>query len=344
MSRLTGLQDSLLVEDAAWFRIDEAVEVLAARRAATELVTRLGFPEARTGEVGIAVTEAGTNLAKHARQGQILLRLRRLHEGASAALEVVVLDSGPGMREATLSATDGHSTAGTLGIGLGEIRRLSSTCAIHSVPGRGTVLVATFRAGADVPADRDVAGITRPMTGEEVCGDGYAARSDGDRTVVMLSDGLGHGPLAARATHEAVRIFRDASDLDPATLLRRMHAGLGHTRGAAISVALIDRRARTLRYAGLGNVSGTLAHAGGRSGLVSHPGIVGHQARTIRETSHALPAAGVLVMHSDGVTDRWSLADYPGLERCDPLLVAATLLRDAGVRRDDATVVAARVA
>lgn len=47
-------------------------------------------------------------------------------------------------------------------------------------------------------------------------------------------------------------------------------------------------------------------------------------------------------MHSDGVTDRWRLTDYPGLQRRSPQVIAATLLRDAGVRRDDACVLVAR--
>ena len=49
-------------------------------------------------------------------------------------------------------------------------------------------------------------------------------------------------------------------------------------------------------------------------------------------------------MHSDGLTDKWDIADYPGLLDCSPLVVAATLLRDAAVRRDDAGVLACRAA
>jgi hypothetical protein len=44
-----------------------------------------------------------------------------------------------------------------------------------------------------------------------------------------------------------------------------------------------------------------------------------------------------VVLHSDGLTERWDLNTYPALDR-DPTLVAALLLRDAGVRRDDAGV------
>jgi hypothetical protein len=47
-------------------------------------------------------------------------------------------------------------------------------------------------------------------------------------------------------------------------------------------------------------------------------------------------------MHSDGLTDRWDLAPYPGLSERAPVLIAATLLRDHAKRRDDACVLVAR--
>lgn len=47
-------------------------------------------------------------------------------------------------------------------------------------------------------------------------------------------------------------------------------------------------------------------------------------------------------MQSDGVVDRWRSDDYPGLTGRAPVVVAATLLRDAGIRRDDACVLVAR--
>jgi hypothetical protein len=75
---------------------------------------------------------------------------------------------------------------------------------------------------------------------------------------------------------------------------------------------------------------------------VSLPGIAGHQRRSVREYEYPLPPDGVLVMHSDGVVDRWNAADYPGLLQRSPQVIAATLLRDAGTRRDDACVLAAR--
>lgn len=332
--------EPVVAEDIGWFAIDGESAVGTARRAAMALGRTLGFSEERVAEVGIAVTEAATNHLKHARTG--VIALRRLRYEGDGGVEFVAADAGPGMRQVAESAVDGRSTTGTLGIGLGAIRRLATRSDIHSLPGQGTVLVATFWDGP-APEDRgDFAGLTRPMTGEDVCGDAYAGRRHGETTVLLLVDGLGHGPLAAGAAHAAVALFGTLDETDPAAVIQRLHAGISHTRGVAAAVATIERSAGRLRYAGVGNISGTLVHPEGRNGLISHPGIVGHQTRTVREVALPLPPESLVVMHSDGVTDRWNLADYPGLRHHDPLVVGATLLRDAAIRRDDASVLVAR--
>jgi serine phosphatase RsbU (regulator of sigma subunit) len=179
------------------------------------------------------------------------------------------------------------------------------------------------------------------MTGEEVCGDGYAMRQDDGRLQILLCDGLGHGPLAARATAEALRLFRNSPGLGPPALLRVLHAGLTHTRGLAAAVADIDSSARQVTFAGVGNISASIV-ADRRRGMISSPGIVGHQMTNTREYRYDLPPGSLVVLHSDGLRDRWDLSAYPGLTLHRPLTVAATLLRDAGLRRDDASAVVAR--
>ena len=110
-----------------------------------------------------------------------------------------------------------------------------------------------------------------------------------------------------------------------------------------MAVAELDVAAGVVRYAGLGNISGTVfAPDGSRRGLVSLPGIAGHQKRQIREYDYPLAPASIILMHSDGVVDRWNPADYPGLLEHSPQVIAATVLRDAGTRRDDAGVLVAR--
>jgi hypothetical protein len=73
--------------------------------------------------------------------------------------------------------------------------------------------------------------------------------------------------------------------------------------------------------------------------LVSHSGIVGHQVTRINQFDYDLPPDGVVVMHSDGLTNKWRVDRYPGLLRRDPALLAGVLYRDFTRGRDDASVI-----
>lgn len=329
------------VEELGWVAVSDAGAAGVARRVAVDCARRLGFTEQRIGEVAIVAAELASNLHRHADGGT--LSVRCLRRGDAGGIELIAVDSGPGMADLPLSALDGHSTAGTLGIGLGAVRRLSDRADGYSRPGRGTVFTAQlWPEPAAARPSPPVGGLTRPITGEKVCGDRFAARSVPDgATLVLVADGLGHGSLASAAAAAVADAFL-ASPLDaPGAIVEHLHRVVSHTRGAAVSVARVGAGAVT--FAGLGNVSGAIAFPDGeRRGMVSMPGIVGHQSRGVREFGYELPPEGIVVLHSDGVSDRWSLRDYPGLSRREPVLAAATLLRDAGVRRDDACVAVAR--
>jgi anti-sigma regulatory factor (Ser/Thr protein kinase) len=329
------------VEELGWLAVDEAGAAGVARRVAMDCARRLGFTEQRSGEVAIVAAELASNLHRHADGGVLSVRL--LRRGEVGGVELVALDSGPGMADLPLSSLDGHSTAGTLGIGLGAVQRLSDRATGYSQPGRGTVFAAQLWPEGHGPAGRAaVGGLSRPITGEKVCGDRFAARLAADGgLLVLVADGLGHGSLAAAASAAVADAFLATPLSAPGAILEHVHRTVSHTRGAAVSVARVG--GGSVVFAGLGNVAGTIAFPDGeRRGMVSMPGIVGHQSRVVREFAYDLPAEGVVVLHSDGVSDRWSLREYPGLARRDPLLVAATLLREAGVRRDDACVAVAR--
>jgi anti-sigma regulatory factor (Ser/Thr protein kinase) len=324
-----------LAEDIGWFRIDEAATAGTVRRAATDAGRRLGLSEARLGEIAIAVQEIAGNLHKHAQDGSLLLRTV-VRDGVGG-LEIVAMDAGPGMDRS--KSRDGYSTAGTLGLGLGAIERLATTSRMYSYPGRGTVLAARFWPQGFAADPGPAAGLTRPITGEKVCGDGFALRATGYGLLAMMCDGLGHGPLAAAATEAAVAAFHAADGSSPAAVVETIHRRIGHTRGAAVAVAAVEGALGTVRFAGLGNIAGHVVSRGAsRKTMASLPGIAGHNRRTVREFDYELPRDGLVVLHSDGLTERWDLDGYPALDR-DPTMVAAVLLRDAGVRRDDAGVV-----
>ncbi len=131
--------------DQRWLTVEDPSAVAGCRAAALALASRLEFPAARADALALAVTEAASNLHKHARQGSMLLRITRA--GGSPGIEMVTIDAGPGLGDVPAALRDGHTTSGTLGIGLGAISRLADFCDLYSMPGHGTALVARVPAG-----------------------------------------------------------------------------------------------------------------------------------------------------------------------------------------------------
>jgi hypothetical protein len=112
----------------------------------------------------------------------------------------------------------------------------------------------------------------------------------------------------------------------------------------AAAVGHLDVQGGLLTYSGIGNIAGRIVAAGRSRGLVTHSGIVGHNARAVRETIYDLEPDSWVVLHSDGLSEKWDIADYPGILEHSPLVLAATLMREAGVRRDDASVLVTKAA
>ncbi|MFF9607190.1 ATP-binding protein [Streptomyces sp. NPDC014684] len=331
--------------DVTWLRADVALAA-AARRTGGHLARSIGLKAERVAQVELCVTEMATNILKHAEDGALALHVVRSRD--RAAVECLALDTGPGMRDLGAALRDGTSGTGTLGIGLGAIARTADSFAVHTLPGRGSVVHTRFwTADGPPPAAGPVeaGGLTRPIGGEQVCGDTWAvrtvARDDGEATLVLMCDGLGHGPLAARVSELARGAFRESRGTSPGAVMQDVHRALKGTRGAAVALALIDARRHRVELMGVGNISALVTADGGRTGLLSLPGIVGLQLPRPRTFDAAFPPGAVLVMHSDGLSDRWKPADFPGLFAHHPSLVAAQLLNQAGVRRDDAGIVVA---
>ena len=324
--------------------IEEASGVAEARRFAMKLAETLQFSESDIGRVALVVTEAATNIVQHAQRGEILLRPFALE--APASLEVLALDKGPGMVNVAEALRDGFSTGGSSGQGLGAIARLSTCFEISSTPGKGTALLA--RIGRVKPKRPAAPGlewgvVCVPKREEEVCGDAWAVTAGPVRNTILVVDGLGHGFHAFDVAQEALRAFWKHAGERPESILNALHEALRATRGAVAAVAEIDWDKRELRWAGAGNIAGSLVPVEGKaSSLISHSGTVGQSVTRVQEFTHRWPDEGLLILHSDGLSSRWALEPYPGLTRKDPSLVAGVLYRDFASRRDDVVVLVGR--
>jgi len=318
------------------FAIQEESQVGQARRRAQTMAANAGLSEEEANRVSIIASEAATNLVKHGSGGEVLLR--ELHSG----MEVIAIDKGKGMADVSKCLSDGYSTVGTAGTGLGAIRRMSSVFDIYSRPGLGTALVSRIQNGASDRKIMDVGVICRPKIGEQLCGDAWATKQMGESFWVVAADGLGHGPEAHEAALEAVRIFRETSGYKSTTdAIEAMHGALRKTRGAAVAVAQIDRLAGQVRFAGVGNIAGTILAVGSWKSMMSHNGILGHEIRRIQEFSHPWTPGSKLVMNSDGLST-WNVDRYPGLLSRHPAVIAGVLYRDHWRQRDDVTVFVAQ--
>ena len=322
--------------------VTEPSSVGEARRFAAALAQQLAWNEIDTGKVSVVATEMANNLIKHARDGQIFLR--PLEETGLQGLELLALDKGPGMNDVSKAMRDGYSTAGSPGTGLGAIARLSTLFDINSVPGRGTGVLARLWASASQsshpPMEIGVVCAAKPR--EEVCGDAWSVCHLPGRTVMVVADGLGHGKFAAQAAGECLRVFNEKPARRPAEIIQAAHGPLRSTRGASMAVTEINFEEGIVRYAGIGNIAGTiLTHSSSRS-LVSHNGTVGHEMRRVHEFSYPWPPDALLILHSDGLQSRWTLENYPGLTVRHPALIAGTLYRDFRREHDDVTVLVAR--
>jgi hypothetical protein len=159
---------------------------------------------------------------------------------------------------------------------------------------------------------------------------------------VVVADGLGHGP-DARAAAVAVVNAVMSSGHGVVDALTAAHLAARATRGGAAALAQVDGDSAEVRYGGIGNVSGLVLGPHSTQSMVSVNGTLGHGVVRPREFTYAAPAGAVLVLHSDGLTSRWSFDAYPGLQTRHPSLIAGVLYRDHSRGRDDVTVVAARV-
>ena len=329
------------VSERARLQIGDASTIGAARRRSAGLAQSLGLAELDAGRLALVVTEASTNLVKHAGGGEIFLRA--LEENGAVGVDMLALDRGPGIRNIGEALRDGFSTGGTPGTGLGAIARNASRFDLYSHAGGAAVLAQIWPSGCASPKEAiEVGGINVPHPGESVSGDAWAVQYGADCVLLLVADGLGHGMLAADASRAAVDAFGKRRGASPAEALEEIHRALRSTRGAAVSIAALDRKRGQLGFAGIGNIAGVIVNGARSRSLVSHHGIVGTAVRRIQEFSYPWAAGDVLVLHSDGLGSHWSLDDYPGLAQRHPSLIAGVLYRDHRRGSDDTAVAVLR--
>lgn len=325
------------------FAIDDISQVGEARRFASVLCADLGFDDTRVGRVGIIVNELGNNLVRYAKKSHLIFR--KYSTKTESGVEILSIDSGPGMDE-SITIQDGFSTGTTPGTGLGAAKRQSDVFDIYSIVGSGTVILARVNTksaavGANIETDNfDVGAINNPMFGELISGDGWCVHETETGLAVTIVDGLGHGPLANHAALKALHVFAENYHAPVVDVLNKIHLDLRPTRGAA--VFLLSTVGDSITYAGVGNIFAVLHSPLKSKVLTSQNGTAGLRINAAKALEEQWKVNDYFIFHSDGLTSRWSLENYPGITRKHPSILAALLIRDFDRGTDDTTVVVVR--
>jgi anti-sigma regulatory factor (Ser/Thr protein kinase) len=316
------------------------------RRSAKRLADGYRFDEVSVGRISIMATELATNIVRHAGRGEMLMQV--LDDGMIPELELLAIDHGPGMQDVDACMRDGYSTGGTAGQGLGAVSRLSSTFDVFSAAGQGTVVLSRTHRKGDAARDcanrqtsLELGAICVAVAGEIECGDTWCVADDGSLSSLMVADGLGHGAFAAVASQAAAAAFTASPFAGPSVSMQNFHRALSGTRGAAAACALLQLAALKVDYAGVGNISGSIVTRDSARGMVSHNGTLGLQLLRAQQFEYEWPLGSRVVMHSDGLSARWSISAYPGLHLRHSAVIAGVLYRDFARRRDDVTVLVA---
>lgn len=348
-----------------WVR--HPADVGEARRQARQLAAGLGLEVQQREAIALAATELATNLVCHAGGGRLILT--PLEQAGRRGLELATLDQGPGIPDPVQALTDGFSTAGSLGYGLGTVRRLMDTLDIVSPPGQGTRLVCRKWFGPEsgpgpgpepvpvpVPVPEttarpdsplDIGAATRPKPGETCNGDDLLILPGRGWTLVGVIDGLGHGAAARQAAAAARGFIQEHPGQPLAWLFQGAGDACRDTRGCVMALARFDLRLGRLSFAALGNIEARVIGAPGHShrghfNFMIRRGIVGLDRSEVAETEHAWPPAAMLVLHSDGLDTHWTWADFPDLTDQPAAVIAQGLLRRLARPVDDATVLVVR--
>lgn len=324
---------------AVELNVSQELDRAAAVQSALRMALTIGFSGEVAQEITLVVAELASNLIKHAHSG--CLTLRPVANADRTGIEVEASDEGPGMTDIERSMTDGYSTRGTLGYGLGTVNRLMDELDISSAHDSGTRILCRrwIRPPLELGARRtwDIGVITRPRSSARENGDAFVVKESQRELLVGLVDGLGHGEFAQRAALGAQLYVQNHFDqpLDKIFLgaSRACHA----TRGVVMTLARFHSQGR-LSFANVGNIEARVRGPRERLPLAVQRGVIGVGEVHVRVQEFCWDPRWLLILHTDGLRTPWQWDDFPWIEREPAQLIASKLMRKLAIPKDDATV------
>ena len=315
-------------------------DVGVARRAAKEAAGKLGFDPVAAEEIALAVIELATNLVRYAQGGQ--LTLTPLEESSRVGLEVLAQDAGPGIPDVERALTNGFSTSGSRGMGLGAVNRLMDEFDIRSRPRAGTRVVAR-KWRRDYPASDERCPLafgvaSRPRTFGAPNGDAFVLKPWAQSVLAGVIDGLGHGQFAHRAAQTARQYVESHFDQPLDHIFRGTARACRATRGVVMALVRFDWGIGRVSIASVGNIELRAFPPSVDWRFPVRRGVVGLNAPAAVVTERPWDPDAIVVMHSDGLRTHWGWEEFRGLLGRSASAAADGLLHALAKEQDDATV------
>jgi len=119
------------------FPIRSSEDIVVIRRVVREWSIASGFSLVEQTKLVTAASELARNTLIYGGGG--VARLEKLN-GPRRGVRIAFHDQGPGIADLEQALSDGFTTGGGLGLGLGGARRLSNEFDVKSAPGEGTTV------------------------------------------------------------------------------------------------------------------------------------------------------------------------------------------------------------
>ncbi|MFF8833045.1 ATP-binding protein [Streptomyces sp. NPDC015131] len=123
------------------FNVASEEDLLTVRHAVRAATVEAGFGLVDQTRIVTAASELARNAYVHGGGG--VLEIETLTRSGRRGLRLTVRDQGPGIADLDQALTDGFTTGGGLGHGLGGAQRLMHDFEVRSTPGEGTAVVVT---------------------------------------------------------------------------------------------------------------------------------------------------------------------------------------------------------
>ncbi|MER7488037.1 anti-sigma regulatory factor [Streptomyces sp. NPDC126497] len=117
------------------------MDLVWVRQHVRQAAARLGFGLVDQTKLVTAASELARNTLVHGGGG--LMEAAHVSSGGADGLRLVFSDSGPGIPDLERALSDGYTSGGGLGMGLGGSRRLVHDFEVESAPGTGTTVRVT---------------------------------------------------------------------------------------------------------------------------------------------------------------------------------------------------------